>query len=57
MDSYGWKIKEWKFNRENIEQKRQEMIEWCEKWENKYQFRTIFVNNAWAVEYRLLLHF
>ena len=30
MDSYGWKIKTWNFNKENIGQKRKEMIEWCE---------------------------
>ena len=57
MDSYGWKIKTWNFNKDNIEQKRKEMVEWCEKWKHKYQFRSIFVNNAWAVEYKLLLHF
>ena len=57
MDSYGWKIKTWNFNKDNIEQKRKEMIEWCEKWKHKYQFRSVFVNNAWAVEYKLLLHF
>ena len=57
MDSYGWKIKTWNFNKDNIEQKRKEMIEWCEKWKHKYQFRSIFVNNAWAVEYKLLLYF
>lgn len=57
MDSYGWKIKTWNFNKDNIEQKRQEMIAWCEKWNNKYQFRNVYVCNAWAVEYKLLLHF
>ena len=36
MDSYGWKIKTWNFNKDNIEQKRKEMIEWCEKWKHKY---------------------
>ena len=45
------------FNKDNIEQKRKEMVEWCEKWKHKYQFRSIFVNNAWAVEYKMLLHF
>ena len=57
MDSYGWKIKTWNFNKDNIEQKRQEMIAWCEKWNNKYQFRNVYVCNACAVEYKLLLHF
>ena len=55
MDSYGWKTKLWKFNDGNCEQKRKEMMEWKKKWEGKYQMREIFVNNAWAVEYRLLL--
>lgn len=55
MDSYGWKIKEWKFDAENIEEKRKEMFVWIEKWKHKCQFREIFVNNAWAMEYRLLL--
>ena len=36
MDSYGWQIKTWNFNKDNIEQKRKEMIEWCEKWKHKY---------------------
>lgn len=55
MDSYGWKVKLWKFNQENISSKKEEMEKWIDKWKNKYQFRTIFVNNAFAVEYRLLL--
>ena len=55
MDSYGWKIKEWKFNNSNIEEKKTEMEKWVEKHKNKYQFRHIFVCNAWAVEYKLLL--
>lgn len=55
MDSYGWKIKEWKFNSNNIEDKRKEMISWCKKWKHKYQIRNILLNNAWAVEYRLLI--
>lgn len=57
MDSYGWKIKEFKFNKNNIEGKRKEMLEWCNKWKHKYVFRNIFIDNAWAVEYKLLLHF
>lgn len=61
MNSCGWKVKTWKFPKcptaEQIEDKRKEMLEWCEKWKNKYQFRTIFVNNAWAVEYKPLLAF
>lgn len=55
MDSYGWKIKTWNFNANNIEEKRKEMLTWIEKWKHKYQFREIFVNNAWAMEYKLLL--
>ena len=55
MNFYGWRVKEWHFNSNNIEEKRQEMKDWCEKWKHKYQFREIFVNNAWAVEYKLLL--
>lgn len=54
---YGWRIKEWRYNATNCEEKRQEMLNWCKKWENKYQIRQIFVNNAWAVEYRPLLQF
>ena len=57
MDSYGWKIKEWKFRYDNIEEKRNEMNDWCDRWKHKYEFRRVFVNNAWAVEYRLLRHF
>ena len=55
MDTYGWKIKTWNYNASNIEEKHKEMNDWCEKWKNKYQIRQLFVNNAWAVEYRLLL--
>lgn len=55
MDSYGWKIKTWKFNESNMEEKRDEMNDWCYRWRDKYQIRSVFVNNAWAVEYRLLL--
>ena len=57
MDFYGWRIKEWPHNASNIEEKRQEMIAWCEKNKDKYQIRQIFINNAWAVEYRLLLRY
>lgn len=55
MDFYGWRVKEWKFNSDNAENKRKEMNDWCEKWKHKYQIRQLFVNNAWAVEYRPLL--
>lgn len=57
MDFYGWRIKEWRHTATNCEEKRQEMIDWCKKHEGKYQIRQIFINNAWAVEYRPLLHF
>lgn len=58
MGSYGWKIKTWDFNAINIEEKRKEMLVWCEKWKNKYQIReVVLINNAWAVEYKLLLHY
>lgn len=56
MDFYGWRIKEWKFNSSNIEEKRKEMQSWIDKFKGKYQIRNVFVNNAWAVEYRLLIH-
>ena len=56
MDFYGWRIKEWKFNSLNIEEKRKEMQSWIDKFKSKYQIRNVFVNNAWAVEYKLLLH-
>ena len=56
MDFYGWRIKEWKFNSSNIEEKRKEMQSWIDKFKSKYQIRNVFVNNAWAVEYKLLLH-
>lgn len=55
MDFYGWRVKTWNFNPNNVEEKRKEMNYWCEKWKHKYQFRKVFVNNAWAVEYKLLL--
>lgn len=56
MDGYGWKIKVWSFNKDNVEAKRKEMLNWCEKWKHKYQIKEIFVNNAYAVEYKMLLH-
>lgn len=31
MDFYGWRIKEWKFNKSNIEDKRQEMKDWSDE--------------------------
>lgn len=52
MNFYGWRIKEWRHTASNIEEKRQEMIVWCENNKGKYQIRQIFINNAWAVEYR-----
>ena len=56
MDSYGWKNKTWNFNENNIEEKKNKMQKWIERWKHKYQIRQVFVNNAWAVEYRLLIH-
>lgn len=56
MDFYGWRIKEWKFNSSNIEEKRKKMQSWIEKFKSKYQIRQVYVNNAWAVEYRLLTY-
>lgn len=35
MNFYGWRVKEWKFTKENMEQKRKEMVEWCDKWSKK----------------------
>ena len=55
MDSYGWKIKTWNFNANNIEEKRKEMLTWIKKWKYKYQIRQVFTNNAWSIEYKLLL--
>lgn len=55
MDFYGWRLKEWKFTKANVEEKRKEMCDWINKWKHKYDIRQIFVNNAWAVEYRMLL--
>lgn len=57
MDFYGWRIKEWRHCASNIEKKRQEMLAWCEKHKDKYQIRQVFINDAWAVEYRPLLRF
>lgn len=55
----SWKIKKWKFPKnatENqIEQKLNEMIEWCNKHDDKYQIRSILACNCWAVEYRPLI--
>ena len=55
MSFYGWKIKKWKFEPTNMKAVRQEMQNWCKKHRNKYRIREIYVNNAYAVEYRLLL--
>lgn len=41
MDFYGWRIKEWKFNSSNIEEKQQEMKNWIEKWQHKYRIEQI----------------
>jgi len=49
MDSYGWKIKTWKLTEKD------KRDEWISKWEHKYQMREIFVNNAYGIEYKLLL--
>ena len=56
MNFYGWRIKTWKFTPNNIVVKRNEMLAWCEKWQKKYQIREIFINNEWAVEYKLLIN-
>ena len=56
MDIYVWRTKLWHFTFENANQKKKEMLDWCEKWKNKYEIKNVFVDNAWAVEYRLLNH-
>lgn len=55
MDTYGWKTKLWKFNEKNCSEKKNEKKQWVCKWKNKYLVREIFVNNAYAVEYKLLM--
>ena len=55
MDSYGWKVKMWKFDLSNMEEKRNEMEKWVNKWKHKYRIEEIYVNNAYAVYYKLLL--
>ena len=55
-DIYGWQIKKWAFNEDNVDIKRKEMVDWCEKWSSFYSIREIFVDNAWAVEYKLLTY-
>ena len=54
MDSYGWKVKMWKFDLSNMKEKRKEMEEWVNKWKHKYRIEEIYVNNAYAVYYKLL---
>lgn len=48
---YGWKIKTWPLNNEAA------CDMWIKKNNCKYEIRYIFVNNAFAVEYRPLLKF
>ena len=55
MDSYGWKVKMWKFDLSNMKEKRNEMENWINKWKHKYRIEEIYVNNAYAVFYKLLL--
>lgn len=53
---YGWRTKLWKFkNAMESETQKEVMKEWVVKHEGRYQIRSLFVNNAWAVEYRPLL--
>ena len=46
----GWRIKAWKLDERN------KMLAWCKKNESKYQINEIFINNAWAIEYKPLMH-
>lgn len=55
MNFYGWRYKKWIFNDSNIEEKRTEMKSWIKKWQHKYQIQERYVNNAFAVDYRLLI--
>lgn len=56
MDTYGWKIKTWNFTSiADATKQREVMKQWIKKWEHKYQIREIYINNAWAVEYRLCI--
>lgn len=48
---YGWRTKTWRLS------EKEQMTAWCEKHSNVYQIREVFINNAWAIEYRPLLHF
>ena len=53
---YGWRTKLWKFkNLKESEEQNEAMKEWVAKHRGRYQIRYVWVNNAWAVEYRPLL--
>jgi hypothetical protein len=54
-----WKTKVWKFNTkrtsmQSMRRARQRMEAWIERNKHRIQYEEIFVNNAYAVEYRPL---
>ncbi len=55
VDVKYWKTKVWKFGGD-IDSARQKMNSWVDKNVSKYQFVEVFVNNAFAVEYKELIN-
>ena len=49
-----WRIKKWKFTAATMEQARARMEAWLKANRHRIQYEEIFVNNAFAVEYRRL---
>lgn len=50
-----WKIKKWKFTEHTMDQARLQMEAWLKRRKRLIQYEEIFVDNAYAVQYRYLL--
>lgn len=49
-----WKTKTWKFTERTMNQARARMEAWLAANKGRIQFEEIFVNNAFAIQYRVL---
>ena len=49
-----WKVKKWRFTEHTVEQARAKMQAWLELNKGRIEYEEIFVDNAFAVEYRVL---
>ena len=52
FDLSGWNVKIWKYNSRNIEEQLHKKNAWIAKNYKRYQIEEIYIDGAWAIQYR-----